>query len=67
MDRDIAKLRNISQDLSELGLQLSNRDTPIDGDCYVKIGEAFVAVSEAVADISAALQRGAEEARQSHG
>ena len=65
MDRDIAKLRNISRDLSELGLELSSRDIPIDDECFSKIGEAFVAVSEAVADISAALQRGAEEARQS--
>lgn len=64
MNRDIAKLQNISRDLSELGLELSNREDPIDTECCVRIGEAFVAVSEAIADISAALERGAEEARQ---
>lgn len=64
MDRDIAKLQNIARDLSQLGLELSNRETPIDQECCVKIGQAFVAVSEAVADVSAALERGARERRE---
>ena len=40
-----------------------NRETPIDAECGERIGEAFVAVSEAVADISDALERGAQAAR----
>ena len=63
MDRDIAKLQTISRDLSQLGIELMNRETPIDAECGERIGEAFVAVSEAVADISAALERGAQAAR----
>lgn len=59
MDRDIAKLQNISRDLSQLGLELSHREEPIDLECCVKIGQAFVALSEAVMDISDALERGA--------
>lgn len=63
MDRDIAKLQTISRDLSQLGIELMNREVPIDAECGARIGEAFVAVSEAVADISAALERGAQAAR----
>ena len=64
MDRDIAKLQNISRDLSQLGLELMHRDEPLDIECGAKIGAAFVAVSEAVADVSAALERGAQAARE---
>lgn len=58
MDRDTAKLQGISRDLSQLGLELCNREVPPDEEFCVKVGEAFVAMSEAIADISAALERG---------
>ena len=64
MDRDIAKLQNISRDLSQLGIELMHREAPLDAEYGAKIGEAFVAVSEAVADVSAALERGAQAARE---
>jgi hypothetical protein len=60
MDRDTAKLLGISRDLSHLGLELSNRETPLDEDVTMKIGEAMVALSEAIADISEALESGAQ-------
>lgn len=59
MNRDVAKLQVIARDLSELGIALSNRTAPPDAEMYVAIGEAFVAVSEAIDDITAALERGA--------
>lgn len=63
MDRDIAKLDSISRDLSQLGLEMSNRIEPPDQEFYERIGAAFVALSEAVADVSEALKRGAEAQR----
>lgn len=60
MDRDVAKLQGIARDLSELGLNLSNRTTPPDEEMCISVGEAFVAISEAIVDITAALERGAK-------
>lgn len=60
MDRDTTKLESISRDLSHLGLELSNRVEPPDQEFYERMGSAFVALSEAVADISEALKRGAK-------
>lgn len=59
MNRDVAKLQVISRDLSELGISLSNRIDPPDVEVIVTIGEALVALSEAIDDINAALERGA--------
>ncbi|XPP26718.1 MAG: hypothetical protein ACNYNX_00645 [Leucobacter sp.] len=54
MDRDVAKLQGIARDLSELGVALSNRIDPPDVEMCHAIGEAFVALSEAIADITTA-------------
>lgn len=62
MNRDVAKLQVIARDLSELGITLSNRVDPPDAATLITVGEAFVALSEAIDDISAALDRGAEVA-----
>lgn len=59
MDRDVAKLQGIARDLSELGLSLSNRTKKPDEETFVSLGDAFVAISEAIIDITAALERGA--------
>lgn len=67
MNRDVAKLQGIARDLSELGLALSNRASSPDAEMCVAIGEAFVALSEAIGDISAALERGAETVSASAG
>lgn len=64
MDRDVVKLQGISRDLSDLGIELSNRTAPPDIALCNLIGEAFVAMSEAVNDISAALERGARAAKE---
>lgn len=63
MDRDVAKLNGISRDLSHLGLELCNRDAAPDKEFAVLVGEALVALSEAIVDISAALERGAKAAQ----
>ncbi len=64
MNRDVAKLQGIARDLSELGLALSNRSTPPDAAMGVAVGEAFVALSEAIGAISAALEQGAASVSQ---
>lgn len=60
MNRDVAKLQGIAQDLSQLGTQLSNATSPPDAETCVSIGQAFIAISEAVDDITAALERAAQ-------
>lgn len=64
MNRDVAKLQSIARDLSELGITLSNRVDPPDAEVGVSIGQAFVALSEAIDNITAALDRGAELSRR---
>lgn len=64
MNRDVAKLQGIARDLSALGLQLSNQAEPPSVETCVSIGQAFVALSEAIGDITDALQRGAESVSQ---
>ena len=59
MDRHTAKLEGISRDLSELGLDLANRVEPPDDEYFQRMGAAFIALSEAIADISDSLARGA--------
>lgn len=63
MDRDTAKLQGIARDLSQLGLEMSNRNSPPDEEFCTRVGEAFVALSEAIEDICAALERGARQAQ----
>lgn len=61
MDRDLAKLRGISRDLSQLGIELTNRVDPPDQRLLESVGEAFVAISKAISNITGALERGAEK------
>jgi len=64
MNRDVAKLQGIARDLSELGIQLSNANQPPSTETLVSIGQAFVAVAEAIDDVTEALERGAEAMRE---
>lgn len=60
MNRDVVKLQGIARDLSELGFSLSSRVEPPDAEIGISIGQAFVALSEAIDSITAALDRAAE-------
>lgn len=60
MDRHIAKLEGISRDLSEFGLDLANRVEPPNEEHFQRMGAAFIAISEAIADVSDSLARGAQ-------
>jgi len=59
MNRDVAKLQGIARDLSQLGVTLSQTTAPPDEETTVSIGQAFIAISEAIDDITAALERAA--------
>lgn len=67
MDRHIAKLEGISRDLSEFGLDLANRVEPPNEEYFQRMGAAFIAVSEAIADIADSLERGAQRMEGSGG
>ncbi len=64
MDRDVAKLQSIARDLADLGCDLSGRTAPPTAEESVAIGQAFVALSEVVTSVAAALERAAQQAEQ---
>jgi len=61
MDRNVAKLQGIARDLSELGIQLTNLNEAPSTDSMQSVGQAFVAVAEAIDDITESLERGAAQ------